>query len=126
MSWFCGVERVRRRAAGVGGRDHVAIGIVVVRRAADLRVLVHVVGRVHGRHAVDDRLRAVAGRVVEVRLVLVGNGRVGRDENGVRQLADRVIGVRPRAVHRGLGDAAAEAIIGVVEPRVDRPIGGDS
>jgi len=66
--------------------------------------------------------RAISGGVVKVRLVLIGNGWVGRDENGVRQLADRVIGVRPRAVPGRLGDAAAEVIVGIVEPRVDRAV----
>ena len=55
--------------------NEIPVGVVLLGRAADARVLVQRVGHVSGRDAVDDCARAIAGRIVVVGEVLVRQAR---------------------------------------------------
>src|SRR5262249_17778556 len=119
--------------------NQVPVGVVGQPGRADGRVLVEAVGRVVRRHAVEggtgavagvvrvdaveDGTGAVAGRVVLIVQVLVRDGGgIVRRKHRVGQLADAVVGVRPRAVKRRHGGPAAEPVVRVNEPGIHRAV----
>src|SRR5262249_16046011 len=91
--------------------SQVAVGVIGQVSAADRHVLIQRIGGVGGRHAVVGNNLPVAGGVVGV-----SDGSAAGQSDGSEPVR-RIVAVGRRPLQGGHAVAAAEEVVGVIEPR---------